>query len=94
MQQQHKHAAHIIFKDPPKRRCFWRFASSNLEDLRRYYGRKAIDILIELERAFEKANGEAIIETLTRIGVSGKLLAWTRDFLTHREAKVSFQGKL
>ena len=40
------------------------------------------------------ASAEAILETLANKGVSGKLLAWIRDFLTHRQARVSFQGKL
>ncbi|MPC54030.1 hypothetical protein E2C01_047935 [Portunus trituberculatus] len=57
-------------------------------------GRKATAIFMDLEKAFEMASAEAIIETLPRRGVSGKLLAWTRDFLINREAKVTFQGKL
>ena len=49
---------------------------------------------MDLEKAFEMASAKAILVTLASKGVSGKLLAWTRDFLTHRQARVSFQGKL
>ena len=48
-------------------------------------GRKTTVIFMDLEKAFEMASAEAILETLANKGVSGKLLAWTRDFLTHRQ---------
>ncbi|MPC66175.1 hypothetical protein E2C01_060321 [Portunus trituberculatus] len=54
--------------------------------------RKATMIFMDLEKAFEMASAEAILETMTRRGMSGNLLAWTRDFLTHRKAKETFQG--
>lgn len=55
---------------------------------------KAVVIFLDMEKAFELANAKAILTALARKGVGGKLLQWTKDFLTGRRARVRFQGRL
>ncbi len=57
-------------------------------------GRKAVVIFLDMEKAFELANARAILTALAKKGVAGKLLAWVKDFLTGRKARVQFQGRL
>ena len=55
--------------------------------------KKAIVTFMDLEKAFELASALAILESLIKQGIRGKLLQWTKDFLTERKAMVQFQGK-
>lgn len=48
---------------------------------------------MEQEKAFELANGQAILSSLVRRGIRGKLLKWTQDFPHQRYARARFQGK-
>ena len=57
-------------------------------------GRKAVVAFLDMEKAFELANARAILTALARKGVDGRLLKWTKDFLTGRRARVRFQGHL
>ena len=54
--------------------------------------RKVTTVFLDLEKAFELANKEAIIQAMINAGLGGKLLGWCRDFLTNRQARVEFQG--
>ena len=54
--------------------------------------RIATAVFLDLEKAFELANKDAIIQSMINAGLGGKLLGWCRDFLTNRQAKVEFQG--
>ena len=54
--------------------------------------RNATAVFLDLEKAFELANKDAIIQSMINAGLGGKLLGWCRDFLTKRQAKVEFQG--
>ncbi|XP_063887725.1 uncharacterized protein LOC135115154 [Scylla paramamosain] len=55
--------------------------------------RPAVIVFIDLEKAFELASPHAILDALVRKGVRGRLLAWLRDYLQRRRARVSrFQG--
>ena len=55
-------------------------------------GRSATVVFIDLEKAFELANREVILEKLVKKGVRGQLLAWVSDYLSDRRARVKFQG--
>lgn len=65
--------------------------SSLLSELR---DGKGLAVFIDLEKAFELACLEAILATLARRGVRGRLLCWLEDFFSNREAVVRFQGHL
>lgn len=54
----------------------------------------AVAVFLNLEKAFELANREAMINTFTKRGVIGKLVAWCNDYLTQRKACVRFQGHI
>ncbi|XP_076041976.1 uncharacterized protein LOC143025848 [Oratosquilla oratoria] len=54
--------------------------------------RPAIVVFLDLEEAFELASPHAILAALVRKGVMGRMLAWLRDYLQHRRARVKFQG--
>ncbi|XP_063854131.1 uncharacterized protein LOC135096523 [Scylla paramamosain] len=54
--------------------------------------RPAVIVFIDLEKAFELASPHAILDALVRKGVRGRLLAWLRDYLQRRRARVRFQG--
>ncbi|XP_076044675.1 uncharacterized protein LOC143027293 [Oratosquilla oratoria] len=54
--------------------------------------RPAIVVFLDLEKAFELASPHAILAALVREGVMGRMLAWLRDYLQHRSARVKFQG--
>ncbi|XP_037781664.1 uncharacterized protein LOC119578022 [Penaeus monodon] len=49
-------------------------------------GKDFIIVFLDLEKAFELANKEAIISTLASRGISGKLLQWCNDYLLERKA--------
>ncbi len=50
-------------------------------------GKRAVVIFLDIEKAFELANRGAILTMLVHKGVGGKLLKWTRDFLTGRRGE-------
>ena len=54
--------------------------------------RKVTAVFLDLEKAFELANRDAIIDAMIDAGLRGKLLGWCRDYLTDRRARVQFQG--
>ncbi|KAK8407615.1 hypothetical protein O3P69_002277 [Scylla paramamosain] len=54
--------------------------------------RPTVIVFIDLEKAFELASPHAILDALVRKGVRGRLLAWLRDYLQCRHARVKFQG--
>lgn len=56
-------------------------------------GNRSIAVFIDLEKAFELADATVILSLLVNKGVKGRLLQWTKDFLTNREARVLFQGR-
>ena len=56
--------------------------------------RSGLVVFLDLEKAFELANPQVILELLATKGVCGKLLQWLQDFLTDRSARVRFQGRL
>lgn len=53
---------------------------------------RALVIFIDLEKAFELASRDAILQTLVKKVVRGRLLSWIQDYLSGRSAKVRFQG--
>jgi len=55
-------------------------------------GKDSIIVYLDLEKAFELANREAIISTLASRGISGNILKWCNDYLLDRKARVRFQG--
>ncbi|XP_063590245.1 uncharacterized protein LOC134767129 [Penaeus indicus] len=57
-------------------------------------GKDSIVVFLDLEKAFELANKEAILSSLAEKGLRGRLLEWIQDYLTGRKAKVRFQGEL
>ena len=54
---------------------------------------KSTAVFLDLEKAFELANGSVILSLLAAKGVKGHLLGWVQDFLTGRRARVKFQGR-
>ena len=56
--------------------------------------RKVTAVFLDLEKAFELANKDSIIQAMIKAGLGGKLIGWSqcRDFLTNRQARVQFQG--
>ncbi|XP_076030419.1 uncharacterized protein LOC143018719 [Oratosquilla oratoria] len=67
-------------------------ADSILTLLNQVNHRPAIVVFLDLEKAFEQASPHAILAALVRKGVMGRILAWLRDYLQHRRARVKFQG--
>ncbi|XP_027224934.2 uncharacterized protein [Penaeus vannamei] len=57
-------------------------------------GKDSIVVFLDLEKAFELANKDAILSSLAEKGLKGKLLCWLQDYLTDRHAKIRFQGHL
>ncbi|KAG7163931.1 LINE-1 retrotransposable element ORF2-like 2 [Homarus americanus] len=55
---------------------------------------KAIVVFLDLEKASELANAQAIVTTLSRKGIKGCLLAWITDYLLNRTARVTCQGQV
>ncbi|XP_050709221.1 uncharacterized protein LOC126994012 [Eriocheir sinensis] len=54
--------------------------------------RPTLVVFLDLEKAFELASPDAILIALVEKGVRGRLLAWLRDYLHRRRARVRFQG--
>ncbi|XP_076054465.1 uncharacterized protein LOC143033150 [Oratosquilla oratoria] len=54
--------------------------------------RKVTAVFLDLEKAFELSNRDAIIDAMVDAGLRGKLLGWCHDYLTDRRARVQFQG--
>ena len=52
----------------------------------------SVVIFLDLEKAFEMASPLAILESLSRKGVRGRLLAWIEAYFQNRVARVRFQG--
>ncbi|XP_076059544.1 uncharacterized protein LOC143036181 [Oratosquilla oratoria] len=67
-------------------------ADSILTLLNQVNHRPAIVVFLDLEKAFELASPHAILAALVRKGVMGRMLAWLRNYLQHRRARVKFQG--
>lgn len=57
-------------------------------------GKDAVAVFLDPEKAFELVNRDAIISTLAKRGIVGKLLARCNDYLTQRKACVRFQGHI
>lgn len=47
---------------------------------------------MDLDKAFERADHLAILDSLASLGIKGRLITWIEDFLTNRKMKVTFQG--
>lgn len=56
-------------------------------------GKDGVIVFLNLETAFELAWREVIISNLVCKGITGKLLAWSNDYLLDRKARVRFQGR-
>ena len=56
--------------------------------------KKALVAFLDFEKAFELANPAAVLTSLVRKGIKGHLLAWNKNYLTNRQARVKFQGNL
>ena len=57
-------------------------------------GRAATVAFLDFEKAFELAKPSVILQSLARRGIKGHLLAWNKNYLLNREARVKFQGTL
>ena len=55
-------------------------------------GKPANIVFIDFEKAFELASPAAILHSLARKGVKGHLLAWNKNYVKNRKARVRFQG--
>lgn len=55
-------------------------------------GNDSIIVFLDLEKAFELANAEAILSLLAKRGVAGNILAWTKDYHHERQARIRYQG--
>ena len=55
-------------------------------------GKPANIIFLDFEKAFELASPAAILHSLARKGVKGHLLAWNKNYVKNRKARVRFQG--
>ena len=67
-------------------------ADSIITLLMRANHRSTLAVFLDLEKAFELASPHAILTILAGKGVRGRLLAWLRDYLLHRRARVRYQG--
>ena len=56
--------------------------------------RPAVAVFLDMEKAFELANPDSILDLLVTKGVKGRLLAWVADYLRGRCARVKFQGRV
>ena len=56
--------------------------------------RPALVASLDFEKAFELANPAAILISLVRKGIKGHILAWNKNYLMNRQARVRFQGTL
>ncbi|XP_068224012.1 uncharacterized protein [Palaemon carinicauda] len=53
---------------------------------------KATIVFIDFEKAFELASPTAMLQSVAKKGVKGHLLAWTKNYVLGRQARVKFQG--
>lgn len=51
-------------------------------------------VFVDLQGAFDKADGDIIMYELANLGVSGRMLCWIGDYLSDRKATVWYQGYL
>ena len=56
--------------------------------------KKAAVAFIDFEKAFELASPTVMLFSLVRKGTRGHILAWTKNYLFNRKARVKFQGHL
>ena len=56
--------------------------------------KRATIAFLDYEKAFELANPVAVLHSLVRKGIKGHLLAWNKNYLLNRQARVKFQGKI
>ena len=54
--------------------------------------RKTAAVYLDLKQAFELVQKNTILHELVDAGISCKMLTWCGDFLTNRQAHLSFQG--
>ena len=54
--------------------------------------RPAFVAFLDFEKAFELVNPAAILISLVRKGIKGTILAWNKNDLMNRQARVKFQG--
>ena len=54
--------------------------------------RPALVAFLDFEKAFELANSAAFFISLVRKGIKGHILAWNKNYLMNRQARVKFQG--
>ena len=55
-------------------------------------GKKAAIAFIDYEKAFELASPTVMLYSLVQKGIKGNLLAWTKNYLHNRKARVKYQG--
>ncbi|XP_068225093.1 uncharacterized protein [Palaemon carinicauda] len=53
---------------------------------------KATIVFIDFEKAIELASPTAMLQSVAKKGVKGHLLAWTKNYVLGRQARVKFQG--
>jgi len=87
---------HIIPKFPPHIYAYQKGAGTGdiITLLSLLDGKDSIVVFLDLKKAFELANKDAILSSLAEKGLKGKLLCWLQDYLTDRSAKIRFQGHL
>ncbi|ROT82187.1 hypothetical protein C7M84_024641 [Penaeus vannamei] len=56
-------------------------------------GNDSVIVFLDLEKAFELANRDAILHILAEKGVKGMLLQWVKDYISNRKVRVKFQGR-
>ena len=56
--------------------------------------KSSIVVFLDLEKAFELANPAAILVTLANKGLKGHILAWAKNYMLNRQARVKFQGEV
>jgi hypothetical protein len=68
--------------------------ASLMEDIQfhRERGMETAVIFLDLEKAFELVDHRVVLTSLTELGVAGRLLAYVKNYLTSRRARVSVQG--
>ena len=57
-------------------------------------GKRAAVAFIDFEKAFELASPTVMLFSLAEKGTQGHLLAWAKEYLNNRKARVKFQGHL
>ena len=53
---------------------------------------RCIAVFVDLTKAFELANKNTILHTLTKLGVKGNLLAWIQNYLSDRKGYITMEG--